>query len=434
MTASLPPLARAGRAVASALADAGIPASGVDVRRGPRLACIDVALVHGADIERCLRMGRAFAHALQVTRVRVVETAAGVAVETPLPERMWDALSARQCIPGQPFPLEVGIGRDARGKLVRFRFAGATPHMGVWGGSQCGKSETVRNIVWQLAMTHGPADLPMVLIDGKNRGLVPFRFLPHLLAPLATTPEDGARLIAGLVRELDARRDEPGRVSRGGILLVVVDEAAEFTGAAADGLCRVAALGAELGVRLLVSSQHPTKGAVARLVTANLGARLVCKCNDDPAARLCMGGTSSAPRMLAGDGDMLLVTGSEDQAVRVQGGMVTVAEWGMLPTGERTCVLDSRVATNDETPRTPHAGHAPRQTTADEVALVAGWWQDGRQPGIGRIKREVGCGDGHARRLRREAEAVVGRRAVPASCHPADALTHAHAGATTDGG
>lgn len=436
MTASLPPLARAGHAVASVLVASGIPASGVDVRRGPRLACIDVALVHGADIERCVRMGRAFAHALQVTRVRVVETEAGVAVETPLPERMWDALSARQCIPGQPFPLEVGIGRDARGKLVRFRFAGATPHMGVWGGSQCGKSEAVRNIVWQLAMTHGPADLPMVLIDGKNRGLVPFRFLPHLLAPLATTPEDGARLIAGLVRELDARRDEPGRVSRGGILLVVVDEAAEFTGAAADGLCRVAALGAELGVRLLVSSQHPTKGAVARLVTANLGARLVCKCNDDPAARLCMGGTSSAPRMLAGDGDMLLVTGNEDQARRVQGGMVTVAEWGMLTTGGGPASTLELSPTDNPAidARTPHAGHAARQTTVDEVALVAGWWQDGHQPGIGRIKRELGCGDGHARRVRREAEAVVGRRAVSASCHPADALMRAHAGATTDGG
>ena len=406
---SLTPLARDASAVAAAVAAAGIASSRVEGRRGPRLATIDVALALGDDIDRCLRMGRAFAHALQTPRVRVTETAAGVAVEVPLAERLWDRLPARQCIPGQPFPLEVGIGRDARGVLVRFQFGGTTPHMGVWGGSQCGKSEAVRNIVWQLAMTHGPADLPMVLIDGKNRGLVPFRFLPHLLAPLATTPEDGGRLIAGLVRELDARRDDPGRVSSGGILFVVVDEAAEFTGAAGDGLCRVASMGAELGIRLLVSSQHPTTGAVQRLVTANLGARLVGKCNDDPAARLCMGGRSEAPRMLEGNGDFLLVVGDPDRAHRVQCGMVTVDEYTMLPGGGPAGDLFASAPTaSDAAPTPEHAGHAPRPATPDELATVAAEHvRLGRAPGVVRTGEALRCGTDRARRVRDEAAALI---------------------------
>ncbi|MEO8082538.1 MAG: DNA translocase FtsK [Ardenticatenales bacterium] len=407
------PLAHPAASLASALAEAGVRAHQIDARRGPRLASFDISL-GGADIDRVLRMGRQIAHALQVRSVRVAESKAGVAVEAPLPAHLWLPLTARQCIPGQPVPLEVGIGRDARGSLVRFRFGGTTPHMGVWGGSQCGKSEAVRNIVYQLAMTHGPAELPMVLIDGKNRGLVPFARLPHLLAPLATTPEDGARLIAGLVRELDVRRDDPSRVREGAILLVVVDEAAEFTGAAGDGLCRVASMGAELGIRLLVSSQHPTTGAVQRLVTANLGARLVGKCNDDPAARLCMGGRSEAPRSLEGKGDFLLVTGDEDQARRVQVGMVTDDEYAMLPVGH---------------PGPIPAPHPAPHPEAADVARVAAMWDGGGMPGIMRIRRDLGCGDSRARRLRDEAAAMVGDPGIPA--RQEEVLTHAHAGATT---
>lgn len=434
------PLAHPAAALARALTDAGVHVHRIDARRGPRLASFAVAL-DGADIDRVLRMGRTIAAALDVRGVRMVEWRGGVEVEAPLPRKLWRALTVGDAMHGSNVAIGgiaiVSLGHDARGGPVFFALTDAsTPHLFVVGATGSGKTTALRAIVWQLIIRSGDA-LALVLIDGLASGLAPFRDVPHLALPLAATRDDGAAAIAAVCAELDARIADPTRRTP---LVVVVDELAQVTSgsdAAGAGLARIAATGRGLGVHLIACTQHATARVVDRLVSANITTRLVGKVADAAASRLAMGSDRDDARTLMGAGDMLLCRG--DDVRRVQVPTITDAEWAMLPVSapgtlsknQAHFTLPPHVSRNAvEKSSAPHAGHTPRPVTPDEVRQVAGLWRDGRPPGIVRVKRMVGCGDGHARRLIAEAKTLVRQGGVPASRHPAETLARA----TTTGG
>lgn len=429
------PLERAARAVAHELAAASVHVTAVDVMRGPRLASLVVSVASSQCVTRALRVAPRL-EAVLGGRVRVSSHGFKVIVETPLPKAMWTDLTVgmvRATFCGESRVVVV-VGHDARGLKVQFDFADpSTPHLFVVGATGSGKTTALQSIVWQLAVMNPPGRLALVLVDGLASGLAPFSDVPHLALPLATTPDAGAAGIATVCAELDARIADPSRRTP---LVVVVDELAQATAdrdAALAGLARIAATGRGLGVHLIACTQHPTANVVSRLVSANITTRLVGKVADAAASRLAMGSDRDDARTLAGAGDMLLCRG--EGVRRVQVPTITDAEWATLPSGPRALALaaDNQKATGATTETIRHAGHAQRPTTPDEVGRVAGWWQDGRPPGIGRVKREVGCGDGHATRLIAEAKAWRERGGVLASCHPADALMRAHVGATTAG-
>lgn len=415
------PLARAARAVAFALTDAQVYAESIDVRRGPRLACIDVSLAHATDIDRVLRMGRTFAAACDVWRVRLAETARGVAVEVPLPRAMWRGVGLPFRMRAVPGDLLVMVGENARGAAVGLDFADpSTPHLFAVGATGSGKTTALQAIVWQFVAWNNPERLALVLIDGLASGLAPFADVPHLALPLAATPAAGAAAIAAVCAELDARIADPTRRVP---LVVVVDELAQVTNgndAAGAGLARIAATGRGLGVHAILATQHATANVVSRLVSANITTRLVGKVADAAASRLAMGSDRDDARTLAGAGDMLLCRG--DDVRRVQVPVVTADEWAMLPTGPRVHALDvTRV-------ETILSGGPAGRPDADAVSVVAGLWTVAGPPGIHAIRRAIGCGDSRARRLRDEA---AERRGGPGGTGSrGDALTSAHVGAT----
>lgn len=407
-------LVRAAYAVAGVLADASIHAN-VDARRGPRLACFDLTIDAVAEVDRVMRMGRALAAALQVRRVRLSETARGVAVECELPRAMWQPLTASS---------HVGIGLDARGRPVNHIFAlPESAHLLIVGATGSGKTTALQSIVWQMAMKSPAPSISFVMIDGLASGLAPFAALPHLALPLATTPAEGAYAIASICRELDARIADPTRRTP---LFVVVDELAQLTNASdavGAGLARIAATGRGLRTHLICATQHPTASVVGRLVSANITTRLVGKVADAAASRLAMGSDRDDARTLLGAGDMLLCRG--DDVRRVQCPVVTDAEWAMLPAGARVNGLD--VTLQGGIP-VPHPAGYP---DSGDVARVVAMWDGGGMPGIMRIRAALGCGDSRARRLREAAARAVGDPGIPTPA--GEAPTRAGARATMGG-
>ena len=124
-------------------------------------ACATVILEPGpSDVARILTLERALRGcAYSDDPLRLYQTAAGVAVELPLPREMRRSISVSQLPLCQG--LRVSIGGDGRGRAYVLDLE-SRPHALIAGASGCGKSEALRTIVTGLARQNEPGEIEMV--------------------------------------------------------------------------------------------------------------------------------------------------------------------------------------------------------------------------------------------------------------------------------
>ncbi|MDJ0338461.1 type VII secretion protein EccCa [Cryobacterium sp. PH31-O1] len=194
--------------------------------------------------------------------------------------------------------LRVPIGLDDFGEPVLLDLKesaqlGMGPHGLCIGATGSGKSELLRTLILALALSHGPKDVSMVLVDYKGgAAFAPFAGLPHvagIIDNLADDPQltQRARVsIAGEVvrrqqllkdadnspsithyRELQATRPDLPALPH---LLIVIDEFGELLAAEPDFvdlLLTIGRIGRSIGVHLLLSSQRIEAGKLRGLET-----------------------------------------------------------------------------------------------------------------------------------------------------------------------
>ncbi|GAA1923430.1 type VII secretion protein EccC [Microbacterium aoyamense] len=205
-----------------------------------------------------------------------------------------DAWSARS--PGDF--LRVPIGVDDRGAPVLLDLKesaqlGMGPHGICIGATGSGKSELLRTLILGLAMTHGPDDLSMILVDYKGgAAFAPFAGLPHvagIIDNLADDPQLTERARSSIQGEVvrrqrllkDAgnaasighyrqlRREQPALPALPHLFLVI-DEFGELLTAEPDFvelLLTIGRIGRSIGVHLLLSSQRIEGGRLRGLDT-----------------------------------------------------------------------------------------------------------------------------------------------------------------------
>jgi S-DNA-T family DNA segregation ATPase FtsK/SpoIIIE len=188
-------------------------------------------------------------------------------------------------------------------------------------------------------------------------------------------------------------------------LFVVVDEVRELLDlggqAVATAIQRIAALGRELGLHVVVATQHPLADALGgSIAKANLPLRLTGRVADANAAYLATGVKDSGAQTLQGNGDFLVTVAGECH--RVQIARVGNREFGQLPRaeGEATPHLDFAGLDLDhvlDLTARPQADTLEPEQVA--LALASG-------KGITWLANELGIGSAKARRVRDFAEAV----------------------------
>lgn len=372
----------------------------VDKARGPQVFTFRARLADPADLKKVLTLSEQLALTMSVSSVRVARHLGFVDVEVSLPRSFHRTLPVKAL--QRKGNTWVNFGQTSTGTPVHVNLAGnRTCHALVSGLTGSGKTITQQLIAWTLATDNDPTAVNLLLIDGKGGAAWwGFEKAASLAHPIIGNPSEAIAALTWCVKELDRRKNDKQRLPR---LFIILDEVRELLDVGGDPVAesvrRIAALGRELGIHIIVATQHALTDAVGgSIAKANLPLRLTGSVTDASAAYVATGVKASGAETLQGNGDFLLTVGGE--AHRLQIAMIGNRELGRLPRAEHTPQLDfgdydlERVLDVTDEPKADEL--EPDQIA---VALASG-------KGITWLTKELGVGSTKARRVREFAQQV----------------------------
>lgn len=292
----------------------------------PRVVRYELAMALGARVRQVSSLAEEIALALGVRSARVVRAGGAIQVEVPREEPATvELLPLCQRLTSVP-PLTAVLGLDEDGVPLLVRLPSPeVAHILLAGTSGSGKTALLRSILLSLALFNPQADLQIIVIDPKGRGLAPLASLPHLMVAPVTDPREAAERLARLIDEMIAR-DRRHRSAPA--IVVAIDEVADVVeagGAEVEaGIRRLAQRGREAGIHLVAATQKPTASVLGTLAKANFPVRLVGAVTSPEEAKVATGQAGTGAEKLLGRGDFLLVT--HGQSWRFQAAYISEAE------------------------------------------------------------------------------------------------------------
>jgi len=234
------------------------------------------------------------------------------------------------------------VGQTCTGTPVHVNLAGnRTCHALISGQTGSGKTITQQLVAWTLSTDNDPTAVNLLLVDGKGgASWWGFERAASLAHPIIGNPSEAVAALTWCVAEMDRRKTDKQRTPR---LFIIIDEVRELLDVGgelvAEAIRRIAALGRELGVHIIVATQHALTDAVGgSIAKANLPLRLTGSVTDANAAYVATGVKASGAETLQGNGDFLLTVAG--QVHRLQIAMIGNRELGRLPRAETTPTLD----------------------------------------------------------------------------------------------
>lgn len=286
----------------------------VGVQLSPRWVRFVLQLGMGTRISSLEALREELAMVVGAPAVRLTRSAGVLALEVPLPDpEPVHLLALVHELPMLP-PVTGILGLSLEGEPFTLPFmAPEVTHVLVAGATGCGKTELLRSLLLSLALYNRQAHLQMALIDPKRRGFTSLAGLPHLMAPVASGPDEALALLKQIVEEMERRdREDAPPMPR---IVVAVDEVADLLTVADKEverlLVRLAQRGRESGFHLLCSTQRPSAEAIPGALKANLPARLIGKVASAQEALMATGISATNAEMLVGSGDFVAVIGGQ---------------------------------------------------------------------------------------------------------------------------
>ncbi len=241
--------------------------------------------------------------------------------------------------------LTSGLGADVSGAPLLFDLA-KMPHLLVAGTTGSGKSVCINCIIMSLLYKATPDEVKLVLIDPKKVEFGIYKNIPHLMAPIVTTPKDAAGALQAGVEEMERRfelfeqvgvkdlkgynaitKDDPDMPELPQIV-IIIDELADLMMTAPDevetAICRIAQKARAAGMHLIIGTQRPSVDVVTGLIKSNVPSRIAFTVSSQVDSRTIL--DSAGAEKLAGRGDMLFVPIGAMKPTRVQGAYVDEKE------------------------------------------------------------------------------------------------------------
>jgi len=211
-----------------------------------------------------------------------------------LPRVIW--LKPDEHLPDKPYHITLGYTRRSP---VTLDLAGDHRAILTGGTSGSGKTNTMQSIILQLAAKHTPADFQVAIVDTKEVDFGPtYARLPHLFAPIAHTLDEAASLVQRVEGERLRRQTVMAAAGVAdwrkcdglGLLVLLVDEAADFTRTATMAtLVEIARKGRAFGVSLVLGTQSPSSRVIDPQVRANLPTAIAFQTRTDVESRVILG-------------------------------------------------------------------------------------------------------------------------------------------------
>lgn len=381
----------------------------VDAVRGPQVFAFRLRLADPGDLSKALSLDEQLALTMSVANVRVARHLGTVDVEIALPRPFHRSLPVKAL--RRKGSTWVALGQTPAGVPVHVNLAGnRTCHALVSGMTGSGKTVTEQLIAWTLAQDNDPGQVSLLLIDGKGgRAWWGFQRAAHLAHPVIGDPGEAVSALVWAVAELDRRKRRERVRPR---LFIVVDEVRELLDLGgepmAEAIRRIAALGRDQGIHLVLATQHALVDALGgSIAKSNLPLRLTGRVADANAAYVATGVKRSGAEALQGNGDFLLTLAGESH--RLQVAKLGNRELGRLERAERTPELNfgaydaERVlgVTEEAADESTGPGRPPDPLEPEHVAIALA-----SDRGITWLRGELGIGQTKATRVREFALAV----------------------------
>ena len=264
------------------------------------------------------------------------------------------------------------------------------PHMLIAGTTGSGKSGCINTILTSILLRSTPDEVRMILIDPKRIELSYYEQIPHLLAPVVSSPKEATAVLANVIAEMERRYERLSVVRARNLpeanrafrergeqplpyLLVVIDELADLMmispQAVEDAIIRLAQKSRAVGIHLVLATQRPSVDVITGMIKANVPSRIAFAVSSQTDSRVIIdqGGAES----LLGQGDMLFKPLGTSRLQRVQGAYVGEEEIALIVEqcrAQRDQELDPSLLEAPEPP--PEEADADGEFDPDEDPLL----------------------------------------------------------------
>jgi S-DNA-T family DNA segregation ATPase FtsK/SpoIIIE len=353
-TGSAPPEAtsQVAHALVQALGDFGVQASVIGQITGPRVTRYELQLAPGTKMSKVSALKDDLSYALATTEIRILAPIPGkqaVGVEVPnLTPNLVTLGDIYDDLPQTASPVAVWLGKDISGNAVWTDLA-RMPHMLIAGTTGSGKSGCINTILTSILLRSTPDEVRMILIDPKRIELSYYEQIPHLLAPVVSSPKEATAVLANVIAEMERRYERLSVVRARNLpeanrafrergeqplpyLLVVIDELADLMmispQAVEDAIIRLAQKSRAVGIHLVLATQRPSVDVITGMIKANVPSRIAFAVSSQTDSRVIIdqGGAES----LLGQGDMLFKPLGTSRLQRVQGAYVGEEEIALI--------------------------------------------------------------------------------------------------------
>ena len=326
----------------------------VNIEEAPRYSCgptvtrYEVTPAAGVRVRTITNLADDIALALR--------SSAGVRIEAPIPgtnsvgieipNRTRSTIYLRELIESKAFTssqskLTACLGSGIAGEPLIFDIA-KMPHLLIAGTTGSGKSVCINCIVMSLLYKAKPDEVKLIMIDPKKVEFSIYKNIPHLMAPVVTTPKDAAGALQAAVEEMERRfelfeqvgvrdlkgynnatKDDPDMPTLP-YIVIIIDELADLMMTARDevetAICRIAQKARAAGMHLIIGTQRPSADVVTGLIKANVPSRIAFAVKSQVDSRVILDHIGA--EALTGRGDMLFVPIGSMRDTRVQGAFV----------------------------------------------------------------------------------------------------------------
>jgi DNA segregation ATPase FtsK/SpoIIIE, S-DNA-T family len=344
--------ARVAEALVQTLANFGVDANVIGQISGPRVTRYELQLAPGTKVSKVAALKDDLSYALATTEIRILAPIPGKqAVGVELPNTSPNLVTLGDIyedLPQSASPLAVWLGKDISGQAVWTDLA-RMPHILIAGTTGSGKSGCINTILTSVLLRSSPDDVRMILIDPKRIELGYYESIPHLLAPVVSSPKEATAVLRNVVAEMERRYEQLSRVrarnlpeanralrSRGEpqlpYLLVVIDELADLMMISPqeveDCVIRLAQKSRAVGIHLVLATQRPSVDVITGMIKANVPSRIAFAVSSQTDSRVIL--DQAGAESLLGQGDMLFKPLGTSRLQRLQGAFVTEEEIALI--------------------------------------------------------------------------------------------------------